>query len=185
MIPDDARLLKLAREVGVWLAARDEKLATAESCTAGWIAKCITDVPGSSEWFLAGIASYSDESKAALLGVPARLLKSDGAVSQAVVEAMARGAIERTGADRAVAVSGIAGPAGGTEEKPVGMVWFAWARREAEIGGGSEGEGEGQRKGQHKAPEIILRTRVERFQGDRESIRRQTVGRALIGIMMV
>jgi nicotinamide-nucleotide amidase len=185
MIPDDARLLKLAREVGVWLAARDEKLATAESCTAGWIAKCITDVPGSSEWFIAGIASYADEAKTALLGVPARLLKSDGAVSQAVVEAMARGAVERTGADRAVAVSGIAGPAGGTEEKPVGMVWFAWARREVEGAGEIEAEGEGEGKGRRKAPEIVLRTRVERFQGNRESIRRQAVGRALTGIMMV
>lgn len=165
MIPDDARLLKLAREVGVWLAARDEKLATAESCTAGWVAKAMTDVPGSSEWFVAGIASYADEAKTALLGVPPKLLKTHGAVSEAVVEAMARGAIERTGADRSVAISGIAGPAGGTEEKPVGTVWFAWARRDGE--------------------DIHLRTRLEHFQGDREGIRRQSVGRALSGIMMV
>jgi nicotinamide-nucleotide amidase len=164
MIPDDARLLKLAREVGVWLAARDEKLATAESCTAGWIAKAVTDVAGSSEWFIAGLATYSDGAKTALLGVPAALLKSEGAVSKAVVEAMAQGALERTGADRAVAVSGIAGPAGGTEEKPIGMVWFAWARRDGD--------------------EIIFKTRVERFQGDREGIRRQTVARALTGVMM-
>jgi nicotinamide-nucleotide amidase len=164
MIPDDDRLLKLAREVGVWLAARDEKLATAESCTAGWIAKAMTDVAGSSAWFLAGIASYADESKTALLGVPKKLLQAEGAVSQAVVEAMAKGALERTGADRAVAVSGIAGPAGGTDEKPVGMVWFAWARRDGD--------------------EVVFKTRVERFQGDRETIRRQTVGRALAGIMM-
>ena len=164
MIPDDARLLKLAREVGVWLAARDERLATAESCTAGWIAKAVTDVPGSSEWFIGGIASYADEAKTALLGVPEGLLKKEGAVSQAVVEAMARGAIERSGADRAVAVSGIAGPAGGTPEKPVGTVWFAWARRDGD--------------------EIKLKTRLEHYQGDREGIRRQTVGRALAGIMM-
>jgi nicotinamide-nucleotide amidase len=164
MIPDDARLLKLAREVGVWLAARDEKLATAESCTAGWIAKAITDVPGSSEWFIAGIASYADGAKTALLGVAEKLLEAEGAVSQVVVEAMAKGAIERTGADRAVAVSGIAGPAGGTPEKPVGTVWFAWARRDGE--------------------EILFKTRLEHFQGDREAIRRQSVGRALTGIMM-
>jgi nicotinamide-nucleotide amidase len=164
MIPDDDRLLKLAREVGVWLAARDEKLVTAESCTAGWIAKAMTDVAGSSAWFVAGIASYADEAKTALLGVPKKLLQAEGAVSQAVVESMAKGALERTGADRAVAVSGIAGPAGGTDEKPVGMVWFAWARRD-----GSE---------------IVFKTRVERFQGDRETIRRQTVGRALAGVMM-
>lgn len=164
MIPDDARLLKLAREVGVWLAARDERLATAESCTAGWIAKAMTDVPGSSEWFIGGIASYADAAKTALLGVPAALLKKEGAVSQAVVEAMARGALERTGADRAVAVSGIAGPAGGTPEKPVGTVWFAWARRDGD--------------------EIRIKTRLEHYQGDREGIRRQTVGRALAGVMM-
>jgi nicotinamide-nucleotide amidase len=164
MVPDDDRLLKLAREVGVWLAARDEKLASAESCTAGWVAKAITDVPGSSDWFIAGIASYADAAKTALLGVSPALLESEGAVSQAVVEAMAQGALERTGADRAVAVSGVAGPAGGTAEKPVGMVWFAWARRDEEA--------------------ILMKTRVERFQGDRESIRRQAVGRALTGVMM-
>lgn len=164
MIPDDDRLLKLAREVGIWLAARDEKLATAESCTAGWIAKAITDVPGSSEWFIAGLATYSDGAKTMLLDVPAALLKAEGAVSKSVVEAMAQGALARTGADRSVAVSGIAGPAGGTEEKPVGMVWFAWARRDGD--------------------ETVFKTRVERFQGDRESIRRQTVARALTGVTM-
>jgi len=164
MIPDDDRLLKLAREVGVWLVARGEKLATAESCTAGWIAKAITDVAGSSEWFHAGIASYADEAKTALLGVPATLLEADGAVSKAVVEAMARGALERTGADRAVAVSGVAGPGGGTEDKPVGTVWFAWARRHDD--------------------DILFKTRLEHFQGDRDGIRRQTVGRAMSGIMM-
>ncbi|MGD9388379.1 MAG: CinA family protein [Gammaproteobacteria bacterium] len=164
MIPDDSRLLKLAREVGMWLVAHDEHLVTAESCTAGWIAKAITDVPGSSEWFLAGIASYSDEAKTTLLGVPAELIRAEGAVSEAVVEAMARGAMERAGADRALAVSGVAGPAGGTKEKPVGTVWFAWARRD-DAG-------------------VRVKTRVERYQGDREGIRRQAVARALTGIMM-
>ncbi len=164
MIPDDDRLLKLAREAGIWLAARDEKFATAESCTAGWIAKAMTDVAGSSEWFVAGIASYSDDAKKALLGVPGGLLKSHGAVSKEVVEAMAKGALERSGADRSVAVSGIAGPAGGSEEKPVGTVWFAWARRDGE--------------------EIAIKTRLEHFHGDREGIRRQAVGRALAGIML-
>lgn len=164
MIPDDDRLLKFAREVGVWLVARGEKLVTAESCTAGWIAKAVTDVAGSSEWFMAGIASYADEAKTALLGVPAALLKTEGAVSKAVVEAMARGALERSGADRAVAVSGIAGPGGGTEEKPVGTVWFAWARRDGD--------------------EMVFKTRLEHFQGDRDGIRRQAVGRALSGVMM-
>ena len=165
MIPDDTRLLKLAREVGIWLAARDEKLVTAESCTGGWIAKAMTDVPGCSDWFLAGVATYANDTKMALLDVPAGLLQAEGAVSKAVVEAMARGALERTGADRAVAVSGIAGPGGGTEEKPIGTVWFAWARRAEE--------------------EIVMKTRLEHFQGDRDGIRRQAVSRALTGVMMV
>jgi len=164
MIPDDSRLLKLAREVGMWLVAHDEHLATAESCTAGWVAKAITDVPGSSEWFVAGVASYSDEAKTRLLGVPQELIRAEGAVSEAVVEAMARGAMERAGADRAVAVSGVAGPAGGTKEKPVGTVWFAWARRD-DAG-------------------VRVKTRVERYPGDREGIRRQAVARALTGVMM-
>lgn len=164
MIPDDTRLLKLARELGVWLAARDERLVTAESCTAGWIAKAVTDVAGSSDWFIGGIASYADEAKTALLGVPPQMLASEGAVSEAVVEAMARAALERCGGDRAVAVSGIAGPGGGTEEKPVGTVWFAWARAD-------EGA-------------IRLKTRLEHFQGDRDAIRRQAVARALTGVMM-
>ncbi|NGP52135.1 CinA family protein [Thioalkalivibrio sp. XN8] len=164
MIPDDSRLLKLAREVGVWLVAHDERLVTAESCTAGWVAKAITDVPGSSEWFLAGIASYADVAKTALLGVPADLIRAEGAVSEAVVQAMVRGALERTGANRAVAVSGIAGPAGGTKEKPVGTVWFAWARRTDE--------------------DVRVKTRLEHYQGDRDGIRRQAVARALTGITM-
>lgn len=164
MIPDDSRLLKLAREVGVWLVSHDEHLVTAESCTAGWVAKAITDVPGSSEWFVAGIASYADDAKTRLLGVPAELIAREGAVSEAVVEAMARGALECTGADRAVAVSGIAGPAGGTKEKPVGTVWFAWARRVDE--------------------EVRVKTRLEHYQGDRDGIRRQAVARALTGVMM-
>lgn len=164
MIPDDSRLLKLAREVGVWLVAHDEHLVTAESCTAGWVAKAMTDIPGSSEWFVAGIASYADEAKTRLLGVPAELIKAEGAVSEAVVEAMARGALECSGADRAVAVSGIAGPAGGTKEKPVGTVWFAWARRDGD--------------------EVRVKTRLEHYQGDRDGIRRQAVARALTGVMM-
>jgi len=164
MIPDDTRLLKLSREVGVWLVARGEKLATAESCTAGWIAKAVTDIPGSSEWFLAGIASYADAAKTALLGVPAELLQHEGAVSKAVVEVMAQGVLARTGADRAVAVSGVAGPGGGTPDKPVGTVWFAWAR--------ADGDG------------VIYKTRLEHFHGDRDAIRRQAVNRALTGVMM-
>jgi len=163
MIPDDTRLTKLAREVGDWLLARDAMLATAESCTAGWVAKALTDVAGSGDWFLGGVVSYADQAKSALLGVPAQLLREHGAVSRPVVEAMARGLLERTGADLGVAVSGIAGPTGGSEDKPVGTVWFAWGRRD----GGA----------------VSVNTRLAHFQGDREAVRRQAVEYALTGVM--
>lgn len=163
MIPDDTRLLALAREVGAWLVAREVTLATAESCTAGWVAKALTDVAGSGDWFLGGVVSYADQVKTALLGVPADLLREQGAVSRPVVEAMARGVLERTGADLGVAISGIAGPSGGSEQKPVGTVWFAWGRRD----GG----------------EVSVVARRVQFEGDREAVRRQAVEHALAGVM--
>lgn len=163
MIPDDTRLLTLAHEVGASLAAQGAMLATAESCTAGWVAKALTDVVGSGDWFLGGVVSYANQLKTALLGVPAELLREHGAVSRPVAEAMARGLLERTGADLAVAVSGIAGPTGGTEEKPVGTVWFAWGRRD----GG----------------EVSVNARRVHFPGDREAVRRQAVEYALTGVM--
>lgn len=127
MTGQDERLAELARQLGQALAARGWRVATAESCTGGWIAKALTDVPGSSRWFEGGVVSYSNTSKAALLDVPRAVLAAEGAVSEATVRAMAEGARSRLGAALAVAVSGIAGPDGGTPEKPVGTVWFAWA----------------------------------------------------------
>ncbi|MGH8427909.1 MAG: CinA family protein [Gammaproteobacteria bacterium] len=157
---DDAALDFLAERVGAWALESGVTLATAESCTGGWIAKCLTDIPGSSQWLLAGIVAYSNAAKTALLGVPATLIGEHGAVSEAVARAMAEGALGASGADLAVAVTGVAGPDGGTAAKPVGTVWFAWAAR---------GE--------------ATRSTFECFDGGREGIRRAAVAFALRGFL--
>ena len=117
----------LAMELGQLLLAQGLVLTTAESCTGGLIAGAITDVAGSSAWFEQGLVTYSNEVKQALLGVDETVLIDHGAVSEACVLAMANGALHKSGADIAVAASGIAGPGGATEGKPVGMVWLSWA----------------------------------------------------------
>ena len=124
----DRELFILAARVGRRLLKDGYTVTTAESCTGGWIAKAITDVAGSSRWFGEGFVTYSDEAKVRQLGVPRSALRTSGAVSEAVARAMARGAIKRAGASHAVAVTGIAGPDGGVPGKPVGTVWFCWAR---------------------------------------------------------
>src|SRR5688572_29694356 len=128
-VPSDSTLSALAIEVGALLSASQRRLATAESCTGGWIAKLCTDIPGSSEWFDCGFVCYSNAAKTRDLGVPEKLIEVEGAVSDAVVNAMAEGALARTGANVAMAVSGIAGPGGGVPGKPVGTGWFALAYR--------------------------------------------------------
>jgi nicotinamide-nucleotide amidase len=135
---------------------------TAESCTGGWIAKVCTDPPGSSRWFLGGVVTYSDGLKVALLGVRRETLAAHGAVSEAVVREMAQGALERLGGEEAVAVSGVAGPDGGTAEKPVGTVWFGWARRDVDG--------------------VEVRTEMKRFPGDREAVRWAAVRSAIAGL---
>ena len=152
----------LAERLVAALTAAGQSVATAESCTGGWIAKSLTDIAGSSVVFGYGVVSYSNDAKVSLLGVRADTLQREGAVSEPVVTEMAKGAVELSGADLAVAVSGIAGPDGGTAEKPVGTVWFAWARRDDS--------------------RIMLDTDLRRFGGDRESVRAQTVLHALEGI---
>lgn len=142
--------------VGRLLAERGETLATAESCTGGLLAERVTRVPGSSAWFVGGVVSYSNRLKTRLLGVPEELLAEHGAVSEAVARAMAEGARQRLGADWAVAITGIAGPGGGSDEKPVGTVDFAWAG---------------------PAGETVHRRR--RFLGDRDWIRRLSAQFAL------
>lgn len=163
MGPDDSQLGALAAALAEKMLAEGRRVATAESCTGGWIAKVITDLPGSSDWFGYGIVSYSNAAKQELLGVSASTLVDHGAVSEPVVREMAEGAIKRGGADVAVAVSGVAGPSGGTPAKPVGTVWFGWARID-EAGLRSHGE-------------------CHHFDGDREAVRRQTVAVALKGLM--
>ncbi len=153
----DADLYELAERAGQALRAAGWRIATVESCTAGWIAKALTDVPGSSQWFECGYVTYSNAAKMRDVGVSPQTLAAHGAVSEATVREMVQGALRTSGAELAVAVSGIAGPDGGTPEKPVGTVWFAvaaWTRRE---------------------PECVVR----RFSGDREAVRRQTVAHAL------
>jgi nicotinamide-nucleotide amidase len=129
IIPSDNVLSALARDVGARLLESKRRLVCAESCTGGWIAKLCTDIAGSSDWFDCGFVCYSNAAKVRDLGVPARMLESEGAVSEPVVRAMAEGAIGRTGANVAIAVSGIAGPGGAVPGKPVGTVWFALAHR--------------------------------------------------------
>jgi nicotinamide-nucleotide amidase len=156
---DDRKLGEMAAELGARLAAERKVLATAESCTGGWIAKVVTDVTGSSAWFDRGFVTYSNRAKEDMLGVSPATLAAHGAVSEAVVREMAAGALARSGADITVAVSGIAGPGGGTPAKPVGLVWLAWAVR----GGAVHAE-------------------QRHFGGDREAVRAATVARALAGV---
>lgn len=158
-IPDDNDLRQLAEALGERLRASHHRLVTAESCTGGWIAKAVTDIAGSSDWFDCGMAAYSYEAKQALLGVRPQTLEVHGAVSRETVIEMVSGALVNSGASIAVAVTGIAGPGGGSEGKPVGTVWIGWKRR----GGYAKAE-------------------VFTFDGDREAVRRQTVAAALLGL---
>jgi nicotinamide-nucleotide amidase len=155
----DAGLQSLAESVGARMRAVRQTLVTAESCTGGWIAKTVTDLAGSSEWFDCGIVAYSYEAKQALLSVNPRTLEAHGAVSREAVIEMVSGALVHSGAGVAIAVTGIAGPGGGTPDKPVGTVWIGWKRR-----GG------------------YPRAEVFQFDGDREAVRRQTVAAALAGV---
>jgi len=124
-----AEILALAPRVLEVLRGRGEKLATAESCTGGLVAAALTSIAGSSDVVDSGFVTYSNEAKTAMLGVPASLLAAHGAVSAEVAAAMAEGALNRSLADLAVSVTGIAGPGGGSPEKPVGLVWFGFSRR--------------------------------------------------------
>jgi nicotinamide-nucleotide amidase len=156
----DARIYDLAERVGRALESRKLVMATAESCTGGWVAEAITMVPGSSVWFDRGFITYTNVSKREMLGVRAETLDERGAVSQEVVREMVAGALGASHAQVTLAVSGVAGPSGGTPEKPVGTVCFAWAL-----------EG------------VAVRAETVRFPGDREAVRRQSVLHAL-GVLL-
>jgi nicotinamide-nucleotide amidase len=151
----DAELAQLAATLGARLRADGLSLVTAESCTGGWIAKCVTDIAGSSGWLDRGFVTYSNAAKQDLLGVDAATLAGHGAVSEPVVRQMAAGALAQSAAQVAISVSGVAGPGGGTAEKPVGMVCFGFA-----VPGG-------------------ISTETRHFVGDRDAVRRQAVAHAL------
>jgi nicotinamide-nucleotide amidase len=155
----DPELYELSARVAHKLRAAERRIATAESCTGGWVAKALTDVPGSSQWFECGFVTYANAAKARDLKVAEATLASFGAVSEQTVREMAEGALQVSGANVALAVSGIAGPDGGTPEKPVGTVWFCAAAR------------------QGPATDIIAE--LQRFDGDRLVIRSRAVQHAL------
>lgn len=154
--PSDASLARDAASLGECLRGQGRVIATAESCTGGWIAKCLTDTSGSSDYFETGLVTYSNTAKENMLGVTAGILAGHGAVSSTVASAMVSGALDRTGADVAVAVSGIAGPGGGNAEKPVGAVWFGWG-----VAGSTPV------------------TACKQFEGGRDQVRRESVHFAL------
>lgn len=155
-----SELEKLAEEVGKLLLQRGESLVVAESCTGGWLAQSLTAIAGSSGWFDRGFVTYSNAAKSDMLGVPELTIARHGAVSEPTARLMAQGALARSLGDWAVAVTGIAGPSGGTPEKPVGTVCFAWAGKD----GGCEAQ-------------------TARFSGDRAEVREQSVGHALRGLI--
>lgn len=155
-----AVLMQLAQDVGSKLKQQGSILTVAESCTGGGLGYCITSIEGSSDWFERGFITYSDAAKIEILGVNPATLESYGAVSEETVREMAEGALAKSYADISIAITGIAGPTGGTAQKPVGTVWIAWAKRNS----GSQ-------------------ARVEVFTGDRKHIREQAIEKALTGLL--
>lgn len=157
---NEAQIHELTVRLAQALTAKGWRLATAESCTGGWIAKCCTDLAGSSAWFERGFVTYSNEAKVGMLGVEADRIEAQGAVSGAVAEQMAKGARRAAGVEVAVAVTGVAGPEGGSAEKPVGTVWFAWS-----VNG------------------LDVDSACLHFDGDRNSVRVQSVEKAILGLL--
>lgn len=153
-------LENLARELGAALLTRGEWLTAAESCTGGWLAQSVTAIAGSSAWFERGFVTYSNAAKVEMLGVPETTLARHGAVSEATARAMAQGALTHSRADWSVAITGVAGPTGGSPEKPVGTVCFAWGWKD----GGCEAQ-------------------TCHFAGDRAAVREQSVRHALLGLL--
>jgi len=156
----DKELLQLASELGDALQARGWMLATAESCTGGWVGQLVTALPGSSAWYERGFITYADEAKVEMLGVPPGMLAMHGAVSEETASAMAVGALKNSHAQAALAISGIAGPGGGTQHKPVGLVCYGWALTDGTI-----------------------MSSTCRLDGDRDEIRSRAAAAALRGLI--
>ena len=156
----DEELLRLARELGDKLLARGWMLATAESCTGGWVGQLLTALPGSSQWYERGFITYANAAKTEMLGVPAGLIEAHGAVSEEIAAAMAAGALKHSHAQATLAISGIAGPGGGSPQKPVGLVCYGWALKDG-----------------------TLMSSTCRLDGDREEIRSRAVAAALRGLI--
>ena len=150
----------LASQVGSLLLANGQRLATAESCTGGWVAQCLTAIAGSSNWFERGFVTYSNEAKQEMLGIDAQTLLTHGAVSETTAGAMASGALRHSRADWALSITGIAGPSGGSADKPVGMVCFGWA-----------------------GPDSLTEVETRIFSGNREAVRSPSVAHALGGLL--
>ncbi len=155
----DNKILNIVSQLSLQLIKRNKIIATAESCTGGFIAKSLTDIDGSSQWFECSVVSYSNQSKIDLLGVQQHTLDQYGAISQAIVKEMVLGLLDRCNANIGISISGIAGPGGGTKEKPVGCVWIAWA-----------------------TPGVFIEAIKCQFSGDREAVREQAVIEALKGV---
>ncbi len=160
MSPSEQELRDLAEQLGECMTSKGMKLASAESCTGGWLAKVITDIPGSSAWFVGSVVSYSNEAKQSLLDVSADTLAEFGAVSGDTVLEMSDGLFTHTDADVAVSISGIAGPDGGSHDKPVGLVWLSWGKRDKSVF-----------------------ANPYNFDGDREAVRRQSIKQALENLL--
>jgi nicotinamide-nucleotide amidase len=153
-------LHQLAAELGDKLRARGWMLATAESCTGGWVGHLLTSLPGSSNWYERGFITYANAAKVEMLGVPAETLENYGAVSEETASAMAAGALRNSHAQATLAISGIAGPGGGTPQKPVGLVCYGWALQDGTV-----------------------MSSTCRLDGDREEIRSRAVAAALRGLI--
>lgn len=160
MTPSEQELNNLAMHLGQCMKVKGLKLATAESCTGGWLAKIITDIPGSSAWFTGSVVCYSNASKHSLLAVSEETLEEFGAVSGETVLELSAGLFAKTDADVVVSVSGIAGPDGGSEHKPVGLVWLSWGQRDKPV---------------HVCP--------FNFDGGREDVRKQSLKQALNNVL--
>jgi nicotinamide-nucleotide amidase len=171
---------RLVHALAAQLLARGWMLATAESCTGGLIAAACTDLAGSSTWFERGFVTYSNAAKAQMLGVDAALIAQRGAVSEPVARAMAQGALQHAHAQVALAVTGVAGPGGGSADKPVGTVWFAWALpAQTSDAGASDANADFAGRAKSPPPDTMLHSEVMHFEGDRATVRQATLHHSL------